>query len=74
MQFGIKNILIATFAAAVVMSIFVQGGPFVVNILLSVLLANFVGVVVALLVTFVFRFPRDGSLRDAAVSANEEAE
>ena len=55
-------------------AVFSQAGTFFSGILLTVLLANFVGVVVALTVTFVFGFPRDGSLRRKDYApADEEA-
>jgi len=64
-QFGIKAILIFTFVAAIVMAVFSQTGSIFSQILLTVLLANFAGAIVALIVTFVFRFPRDGGFREA---------
>ena len=64
-QFKLSSILLLTFAVAALLALVVQTGPFVANLILVVLLANFVGVIVALVVTFVLRFPRDGSQRQA---------
>ena len=62
-QISLKTILILVFCISFCLAIFAQGGPRVVTILVAVLMANFAGAVVALAVTFLFRFPRDGTLR-----------
>jgi len=64
--------LLITFASAFVVAVFSQAGTFLSSILLTVLLANFVGAVVALVVTLVFGFPRYGSLRRKDHSAIED--
>ena len=53
-----------TFATCLLLAIVTQPGSVVSRILISVLMANFIGVIVALVVTFVFKFPRDGTLRE----------
>ena len=63
-QFDIRSILILMFVASILLATFSQSNSFVSRILLMVLLANFAGAVTALVVTFVFRIPRDGTLRN----------
>ena len=72
-QFDIRSILIVIFVASVVLAIFSQSDSIVASVLVTVLLANFAGAVTALIVTFVMRFPRDGSLRHKEVD-NEVVE
>lgn len=64
-QFGIKSILILMFFVSFIVAIFSQSGSLAQRILVAVLLANFLGVIVAIVVTFVLKFPRDGTYRIA---------
>jgi hypothetical protein len=63
-QFDIRAAFVVIFVASMAMAIVSQPHLFVSRILLTVLLANFAGVVTALVVTFVLKFPRDGGFRD----------
>lgn len=63
-QFNIKLLLLLTFGISILLACIAHGQYFATKILLTVLLANFVGVIVALIVTFVMKIPRDGSLRN----------
>ncbi len=62
-QFGIRTIFLVTFVVCLVAAILSQNGTIAQRILLAILFSNFLGAVVALMVTFVFKFPRDGSYR-----------
>lgn len=63
-QFDIRTILIVVFIASIALAIYSQSDSIVAGVLVTVLLANFAGVMLALIITFVMRFPRDGGFRD----------
>ena len=68
-KFGIRTLLWLTFIVASMAAFVVRDGSWITNLLLVILLANFAGAVVALFVTFVFGFPRNGGLRTRDVDA-----
>lgn len=73
-QFNIKLLLLITFGISIVFACFANSQFLVIKILLTVLLANVVGAIAALFVTFVMMFPRDGSMRDQDLNPSESSE
>ena len=62
-QFSIRTLLIVTLVVGVAVAILVSGNRYLIQISGWVLAANLVGAIVALIVTYAMKIPRDGSLR-----------
>ncbi len=62
-MYTIRFLFLLTLIVAVLVAIFTSGNMFLSETVRLILLANGLGALVAVVVTFVFRFPRDGSFR-----------
>ena len=71
-QFSIKTLLIITLLVSICLALMAFNQTFALYVVLSIAVANAIGIGVALLITHVLRFPTDGGFRDKEIRAPEK--